>query len=191
MLAMNADRRRLYSTLLLASLLAPLCFSRSTVQAQTSNSTSQSAKAPGVLNRTEAAAILPEKVFYAGQSAPIQARNSAGIRFAQGKLLLAALVDTSGYSTGVQEKYQGYLLTEVPIHIGSGTLKAGAYGFGFVADNRVLITDIGSNEVLHTAYTADPSLPRPNPLQIQADQAHPGQYRLYLGRNFVTLSAQD
>jgi len=46
--------------------------------------------------------------------------------------VLAGLVDTSGYSTGVASKYQGYLITEVPLKIGGKRLPAGAYGFGFL-----------------------------------------------------------
>jgi hypothetical protein len=59
------------------------------------------AEAPVVLNRDQAAAILPPTVFYRGQSAPIQARNSAGLRVADGKLVLMAIdpADLPGISS--------------------------------------------------------------------------------------------
>jgi len=41
------------------------------------------------------------------------------------------MVDSSGYSTGLKEKYQAYLLNEVTLEIAGQTLKPGAYGFGF------------------------------------------------------------
>ncbi len=143
----------------------------------------------GVLDRVQASAILPASVFYAGQSAPVQGRNSGGIRFDGDKLALFALVDTTGYSSGVQQSYQGYLLTEVALKIGDTTLAPGAYGFGFVAGNRMVVMDIGGKEVLHTATTRDDQMTRPTPLQVMADASEPGQYRLYLGRTYVTMTA--
>jgi len=142
----------------------------------------------GVLNREQAATILPATVFYKGQSAPVQARNSAGIRFVADKLVLTALVDTSGYSSAVQQTYQGYLLNEVQLKIGDKTLAPGAYGFGFIAGDIVVVMDIAGNEVLRASTRRDDQLARPNPLQIVADPSAPGHFRLYLGRSFVVLS---
>src|SRR3981081_415159 len=59
--------------------------------------------------------LLPETVFFRGQVAPTQLRNSGGVRFADDLYMLVALVDNSGYSTSVREKYQAYLLTEAPL----------------------------------------------------------------------------
>ncbi len=156
--------------------------------ADLSTTSSNSAKV-GVLDRVQASAILPVSVFYAGQSAPVQGRNSGGIRFDGGKLTLVALVDTAGYSSGVQQTYQGYLLTEVALKIGDKTLAPGAYGFGFVAGNRMVVMDLGGNEILRTATIRDEHMMRPTPLQMEADTLAPGHYRLYLGRTYVTLFA--
>lgn len=161
------------------------------VQAQVQAAAPTAAPAPGILDRTQAGAILPPDVFYAGQSAPTQARNSAGIRFPGGKLALMALVDTSGYSSAVQQRYQAYLLTEVPLNIGGHTLPPGAYGFGFVANNEMVLMDIGGNELLHATTTRDDKMPRPTPLQIIADTSAPGTYRLYLGRSYAMVSAAN
>jgi len=57
--------------------------------------------------------LLPATVFFRGQVASVQARNSGGIKLPDGMFVEAALVDTSGYSTGIQQKYQAYLITEV------------------------------------------------------------------------------
>lgn len=143
----------------------------------------------GILSRDAAGPLLPPSVFYRGQVAPIQARNSAGYRAEGGKLVLFALVDTSGYATSIQQTYQGYLITEVPLTIGRNTLQPGAYGFGFVAGNRMVVMDLGANEILATSTAPDASLARPNPLQILPDPTAKTSFRLYLGRNFVTLSA--
>jgi hypothetical protein len=144
---------------------------------------------PGVLDRAQASAILPKTVFYKGLSATIQGRNSAGIRFVGGDLALFTLVDTSGYSSAVQQTYQAYLLNEVHLKIGDKVLPPGAYGFGFIAGDRVVVMDIAGNELLRATTTRDAQLAHPNPLQIVADEATPGHYRLYLGRSYITLSA--
>jgi hypothetical protein len=143
--------------------------------------------ATGILNRDQAGPLLPPSVFYLSQVAPVQARNSAGYRFASGRLFLTALVDTSGYSSAVQQTYQGYLILEVPLNIGDKTLAAGAYGFGFVADNRMVVMDLGGTQVLSTNTIPDASLTRPNPLQILPAPAPGKGFRLYLGRSYVGI----
>ena len=65
--------------------------------------------------------------------------------------MLASLVDTSGYSSGVAAKYQGYLITEVPLKIGGKLLPAGAYGIGFLGGDKFLVTDLGGGDVLTAA----------------------------------------
>jgi hypothetical protein len=145
---------------------------------------------PGVLTREQAAAILPPSVFYRGQSATIQGRNSGGIKLPDGKLVLAAVVDTGGYSTSIQQTYQAYLITEVPLVIGGKTLAPGAYGFGFVAGDKLVVMDVGANEVLTAATVKDAALTRPNPLHIVADASAPGQYRLYMGRSYVAFATK-
>src|ERR1700675_2399067 len=87
----------------------------------------QPAPAKGVLGADELKQLIPTNFFFAGKTAAVQLRNSAGVRFSSGKLLLAALVDTSGYSSAIEEKYQGLLITETTLHIEGATLKPGAY----------------------------------------------------------------
>ena len=98
------------------------------------------------MKAAEVQKVLPATVFFRGLSAPVQARNSGGVLFASGgdnRMMLVSLVDTSGYSTSVQEKYQAYLLTEVPLDIGGQRLAPGAYGFGFIAGDTFIVQDIG------------------------------------------------
>ncbi len=79
-----------------------------------------------VLKPADVQKLLPASVFYRGQSATTQLRNSGGVKFADGYFVLATLVDTSGYSTGVQTKYSAYFIAEVPIKVGGQSLPAGA-----------------------------------------------------------------
>ena len=163
----------------------------SAVSAQSAPSaTPKTEPKPGVLDRTEAAAILPKSVFYKGLSATVQGRNSAGIRFGNGDLVLVSLVDTSGYSSAVQQTYQAYLLNEVRLKIGGKVLPPGAYGFGFIGGDHVVVMDIAGNELLRESTVRDAQMTHPDPLHIVAEGSKPGQYRLYLGRSYVTLSGE-
>jgi hypothetical protein len=128
--------------------------------------------------------LLPERVFFRGQSAPVQQRNSAGVRFTDGYFFLIGLVDNSGYSSGIREKYQGYLITEVPLEIAGHTLRPGAYGCGFLEGNKFVVMDVGANDVLSGTSTKDAEMKRPMPLQVLAAK-DAGKYRLYHGRESV------
>jgi hypothetical protein len=147
---------------------------------------SKPAAAPaGVLSSTEMQRLMPPAVFFRGQTATTQLRNSFGVRFATGGLVLAGLVDTGGYSSAVRNKYQFYLLSDTAFEIAGKKMGPGAYGCGFVQDD-FLIMDLGGNELFRGHVSHDASMPRPRPLQIQAGNA-PGEFRLYLGRDFVAI----
>jgi hypothetical protein len=138
-----------------------------------------------VLKPADTQKILPASVFYRGQQAPTELRNSGGVKFADGFFVLSTLVDTSGYSTGVQAKYQAYFIAEVPIKVGGENLPAGIYGVGFVGD-KFLVTDVGAHDVLSVNSGDDAGLKHPMPLQVVADPA--GGFRLYAGRKYVSFS---
>jgi hypothetical protein len=139
-----------------------------------------------VLKSADVQKLLPPAVFYKGQSATTQLRNSGGVKFADGFYVLTTLVDTSGYSTGVAAKYQAYFITEVPIKVGGQSLAAGVYGIGFIADNKFVVTDVGAHDLLTVASSEDAGLKRPMPLQIVPDPA--GGFRLYAGRKYMIFS---
>jgi hypothetical protein len=130
------------------------------------------------------AKIFPERVFFRGQSAPVQFRNSGGVHFADDLYVLAGMVDSSGYSTGIKEKYQAYLLNEVTLEIAGQTLKPGAYGIGFLNGGKFVVMDVGANDVIQAASQHDAEMKRPVPLQVAASVTA-GTYRLYAGRDYV------
>jgi hypothetical protein len=139
----------------------------------------------GVLTAAEVGGkLFPDKVFFKSQSAAVQARNSAGVRYSDGTLTLAALVDNSGYASGIREKYQAYLLTDVAIQIGGQTLKPGAYGIGFIEGNKFVVMDLGANDLFQISSTKDADLKHPVPFQFIAASTA-GTYRLYKGRDYV------
>lgn len=146
-----------------------------------------STKTTGLLPATELNRLLPPSVFFSGQSAPLQLRNSAAFRTGNGRLLWAGLVDTSGYSTGVREKYQFYLVTEIPLTAGTLHIQPGVYGGGFLTDDSFVLLNIAGDEIGRTTVRDDKELRRPRPLQMIMNGS---DLRLYLGRQYTTLSLQ-
>ena len=143
-----------------------------------------------VLKPADMSSVMPAQVFFRGQSATVQMRNSGGVRYADGMFTLMALVDTSGYSSGIQQRYQAYLITEVPLQLGDGgdarKLVPGAYGVGFIQNDRFVAMDLGAHEQLNVGSHHDAELHRPMPLQV-VDTPTAETYRFYEGRSFVTL----
>jgi hypothetical protein len=130
--------------------------------------------------------LFPDKVYFKGQTAPSQLRNSGGVKFADGSYVLAAMVDTSGYTTGVREKYQAYLITDVPLEVGGQKLPAGAYGIGWIAGQKFIVQDIGGHDIFTVDSKHDADMKRPMPLQVVAGAAS-GSYLLYGGRDSVEI----
>ena len=170
---------------LAGSLAAGLAVPHGVAAAQTAHT---AAMPDGVLTHEQTASLLPDKVFYRGQSATVQTRNSGGVQFPGGKLMLAAVVDTSGYSTAVAQSYQAYLITEVPLNVAGHNLVPGCYGFGFVAGDKMVVMDVGANVLFEVPTTKDAQLKRPNPLQIVPDTSAAQHYKLYMGRTYVTFA---
>ena len=135
-----------------------------------------------VLTPAETTKLLPASVWFKGQSATTQLRNSGGVKFGDGMYVLATLVDTSGYSTDVQEKYQAYFIAEVPIKIEGHELAPGVYGVGFIAGDKFNVMDVGAHELFTVTSHKDAELKRPMPLKVVAEG---GGFRLYVGRNYV------
>jgi hypothetical protein len=129
--------------------------------------------------------VLPNSFFFAGQTATVQGRNSVGLKNSAGKCVLAGLVDTSGYSTAIQEKYQGFLITEAKLSFDGATLDPGAYGFGF-KDGKFIVMNIASSDLLSVPSQNDEQIKHAVPLKLEKDGA---AYRLYAGKNYVVIKA--
>ena len=130
--------------------------------------------------------VIPASYFFAGQSAPVQIRNSVGLKTAAGKFVLAGLVDTSGYSTAIQEKYQGFLITEAKLSFDGATLEPGAYGFGF-KDGKFLMMNVAATDLFSVPSQTDEQIKHAVPLKLEKDGEG---YRLYAGKKYVALKAE-
>ena len=166
-------------------LAATALFASSFVPAAAGAQTPPSITYPVVLHAAGAAKFLPAAVFFHGQTAPVQARNAGGVQFAKDSMMLAALVDTSGYSSQVQQKYQAYLITETALEMDGHHLAAGAYGIGFIAEDKFIVMDIGGHDLFTVSSAKDADLKRPTPLQVLPDSADAHRFRLYEGRSYI------
>lgn len=147
----------------------------------------QQTKKPGVLDAAVLKDVIPVNYFFDGLVASVQGRNASGIRFENSKLLLAAFVDNSGYSSDVQAKYQGLLITETAVTIGNAELQPGQYGFGFTKEGNFVVLNVAADEIFGVAFQVDDSLKRPVPLKIVPDG---DSYRLYAGKKYVVITAK-
>jgi hypothetical protein len=168
-------------------MLTSISLTGSPIFAQTSTSNSASPSAETILHPADLDSLIPATVYFQGQFATVQKRNSAGVRFSGGPVMFATRIDAGGYSSGIQERYQAYLITEVPLTIGGNRLPPGAYGVGFIANNKFVVMDIGGHDLFLADSHRDDTLQRPTPLQILPDHA-PQNYRLYGGRDFIVFT---
>lgn len=138
-----------------------------------------------VLTVDQAKKLAPATYYFAGQSAAVQSRNTAGFKNSAGKVVLAGFVDTSGYSTAIKEKYQGFLITETKLSFDGAMLDPGEYGFGF-KEGKFIVMNVASTDLFSIASQSDDQLKHPVPLKVEKDGA---AYRLYAGRNYVVVKA--
>ena len=138
-----------------------------------------------VLTSAALTKVVPKSFYFAGQSAETQVRNTAAAKIGRDRFIIAGLVDTSGYSTEISGKYEGFFITDSPVKIGDKTLDTGAYGFGFAANGQIKIFDLSSKEILSVATETDAAMKRPRPLQMTAEAKG---IRFYKGKNYVLVA---
>jgi hypothetical protein len=143
---------------------------------------------PKVVAPDDLKKVVPEAYFFRGMSATTQLRNSAAIRYPDDFYVMAGLVDTSGYSSDVKAKYNGFFITEKKLRFDGGAMLApGQYGMGYTPEGKFHILNVAGDEVLVADIMVDDKLARPQPLKIVMDGA---TAKLYLGKKYVSFTAQ-
>jgi hypothetical protein len=126
------------------------------------------------------------KDFYLeGNSIPTEKRNAALVKTGSNARVEFALLDTSGYSSQVQEKYAGMIISEGSLNVCGVALGVGSYGFGTrlphpagSGDAQVFFYDQAGGKVGECTAAKDAALKAPKPLQVVVSG---GKARLYLG----------
>lgn len=150
--------------------------------------TSARQRGPVVLEGDELTRVVPTGFYFEKQSAPTQMRNASAVQWGRGdraRYVIAGLVDTSGYSSEVRAKYQGFFINDAPVMIGGRMLGTGAYGFGFTGNGRIRIFDISGRQILTAPAAKDSKMQRPRPLMFTTEY---GDVRLYSGRDYAVIS---
>ncbi len=137
--------------------------------------------------------IVPRDFVLEENSIPTEKRNSTLVLTPSGSRLIAGLLDTSGYSSQVQEKYLGMLIAEGNVEVCGHPLAIGSYGFGLAKakgtaggpSSKFFLYNQAGKRVAECAAKVDEKLESPRPLQVVASGG--GTARLYLGRTWVEL----
>src|SRR5258706_10930383 len=137
-----------------------------------------------VLSDAALTKVAQTSFYFAGQGSLTEMRNAAAAQLRKDRYVIAGLVDTSGYSSEISGKYEGFLITDSPILIGGKPLGTGAYGFGFSKSGTLNIFDLSSKLILSTASRNDSEMKRPKPLQMISSDSG---LRLYKGKNYVLI----
>jgi hypothetical protein len=132
------------------------------------------------------------KDFYLeGNSIPTEKRNAALVKTPAGARVEFALLDTSGYSSQIQEKYSGMIISEGDLSLGGVKLGVGSFGFGTKmphppgnADAQVFFYDQAGKKLGECTAKKDSAAKAPRPLQVTVSG---GGARLYLGVYWVEL----
>jgi len=132
------------------------------------------------------------KDFYLeGNSIPTEKRNAALVKTPSGARVECALLDTTGYSSQIQQKYIGMIISEGTFSAGGVKLGVGSFGFGTKtphppsdADAQVFFYDQAGNSLGECPAKKDTALKSPRPLQVIVSG---GSTRLYLGVYWIEL----
>jgi hypothetical protein len=135
---------------------------------------------------------LPKDFYLEGNAIPTQKRNAALVKTPAGARVLFALIDTTGYSSQIQQKYEGMLITEGSLSVGGHKLGVGSYGFGYTKpaatsneDAKFFLYNQAGEKIAECTAKKDTKIAQPKPLQVVTATGEPA--RLYFGRYWVGL----
>jgi hypothetical protein len=135
---------------------------------------------------------IPNDFYLEGNRIPVEKRNAVLLKTPAGARLVFALIDTTGYSSQIKQKYIGMAITEGTVSVCSVPLSVGSYGFGLekpVATSseaaKFYVYNQAGEKVGDCAAKKDNTLKQPKPLNIVLSKE--AGARLYLGRYFVEL----
>jgi hypothetical protein len=109
--------------------------------------------------------------YLEGNAIPTQKRNTVILKGADGKRMAFGLLDTSGYSAEIQQKYAGMMILERKVTVGDAAVGTGAYGFGLQkptpaeGPGKLIVYDVAGVKAGEAAAQYDAALAQPVPLQ--------------------------
>jgi hypothetical protein len=135
---------------------------------------------------------IPNDFYLEGNRIPVEKRNAALLKTPAGARVLLALIDTTGYSSQIRQKYIGMAITEGNVSLCSVALSVGSYGFGLEKpaatsseDAKFFLYNQAGEKVGECSVKKDSAVKQPKPLNIVLSKEVGA--RLYLGRYFLDL----
>lgn len=135
---------------------------------------------------------VPKDFYLEGNAIPTQKRNAALLKTPAGARVLFALIDTTGYSSQIQQKYEGMIINEGKVTLCGHAIGVGSYGFGFTKpaatsaeEAKFFVYNQAGGKVAECALKKDAELKQPVPLQVVV--AKGGPTKLYLGKNWLEV----
>jgi len=135
---------------------------------------------------------IPNDFYLEGNRIPVEKRNAVLLKTPGGARLVLGLIDTSGYSSQIKQKYTGMAITEGAVSVCGVSLKVGSYGFGLEKpattggeEAKFHLYNQAGESVGECAAKKDGALKQPKPLNVVLSKE--AGARLYLGRYFLEL----
>jgi hypothetical protein len=134
---------------------------------------------------------VPKDFYLEGNAIPTEKRNSALLKTPSGSRVLVGLIDTTGYSSQIQKKYIGMLITEGDLSINGQKVGVGSYGVGLEkptagssGDGKLTVYNQAGIKVAECTAQKDADLRQPRPLQVVLGK---DGVRLYIERYWVEI----
>jgi len=139
---------------------------------------------------------VPKDFYLEGNAIPVEKRNTVLLNTPSGARVLVGLIDTTGYSSQIQQKYIGMVIAEAPITACSIDLPVGSFGFGLEkpapegqGSANFLVYDQAGKQVGNCSAEADKGLKQPRPLQVT--KGSDATTKLCLGRFCIALHSKE
>jgi hypothetical protein len=134
---------------------------------------------------------VPKDFYLEGNAIPTERRNTVLLKTPSGSRVLVGLIDTTGYTSQIQKKYIGMLITEGELSINGQRVGVGSYGVGLEkpaagssGDGKLMVYNQAGTQVAECPARKDADLRQPRPLQVVLEQ---DGARLYIERYWVEM----
>jgi hypothetical protein len=128
---------------------------------------------------------VPTDFYLVGEHIPVEKRNAVLLKTDKGARVVMALVDTTGYTSQIQQKYIGMLISEAKISVCGNSIGVGSYGFGLNkpappsnADAKFMLYNQAGEKVGECAVKKDDSVKQPKPLGVTTAKGAPAKISL-------------
>jgi hypothetical protein len=128
---------------------------------------------------------VPNDFYLEGNRIPVEKRNAVLLKTPKGARVVLALIDTTGYSSRIKQKYTGMLISEGKISVCSISIDVGSYGFGLDTPKppsnegaKFMLYNQAGDEVGGCTAKKDDSIKVPQPLAVSIAKGVPAKLDL-------------